>query len=119
MDNPFYKPTIASGGPPTQSAAQFAMPALPYLPHTPPRLARHPLALVVGLLLQGLASGTQASYGWLSAPHSPDGRVIEPAVAGVTDWLRRWHAGYRATLAARLPDAWQQRFPAWLDAQRG
>lgn len=66
-----------------------------------------------------LASGTQASYGWLSAPHTPDGRVIEPAVAGVTDWLRRWHAGHRDTLAARLPAAWQQRFPAWLDAQRG
>ena len=54
-----------------------------------------------------------------AAPEPPDGRVIEPAVAGVTDWLRRWHAGHRSTLAARLPAAWQQRFPAWLDAQRG
>ena len=36
------------------------MPVLSHLPHTPPRLARHPLALVVGLLLQGLASGAQA-----------------------------------------------------------
>ena len=66
-----------------------------------------------------LNSGAQASYGWLSAPHAPDGSVAEVSVVEAAAWLRGWHAAHREVLAAALPAVWHERFATWLDAQRG
>lgn len=64
-----------------------------------------------------LQDGLQASYGWLSAPHSLGGSLTDVPLAEGARWFANWYSAEQERLATRLPPAWHQRFESWLAAQ--